>query len=310
MDPQSTFVRLYIAPHTDITEIELNRDLLWRGGETPDKVVIGQGWYGRSFSLKDPSCSKPNGVCEFQGRSKAGPCSDAAGILDLQGVDDIITKDNPKPVWEKEAGVKLITWDRNKGVSDDDTDTSKQKQDFANSRCLGGLMVWAMDPTKSNGLGPAPVAPSQQGDADQMSADQLAKLSCPASACGAKFPPGTNGVTQMNGQPGQLSTTDRCPKNQYQSLCCDDGTQMGRCQWGGWKEVGLPCVSGCKDGETNSVRIQTTKTIEKLRRVTVDFRVTASLASSLLFTRTNWNATLATRWKLRQKLQLHRRHLP
>ena len=253
-DAQSKFVGPYIAPHTNITEIDLGLDLLWRSGVDPAKVVMGQGWYGRSFTIKDPSCDKPNGVCEFTGGAKAGPCSNAAGILDLEEIDDIISKNNLKPIHDEKAGVKWITWDSNQWVSYDDTDTFAQKKDFANSRCLGGLMVWAMDQvdqTKSNGLGPAPaVTPPQQSNANQMSVDQQAGLTCQASPCGVGCPPGTNAVTQMNGQPGQLSTADRCPKNKYQTLCCLDGTQTGKCQWRGWKGVGLPCVSGCKDGET------------------------------------------------------------
>ena len=255
-DAQSKFVGPYIAPHTNITEIDLGLDLLWRSGVDPAKVVMGQGWYGRSFTLKDPSCNKPNGVCEFTGGAKAGPCSNAAGILDLEEIDDIIGKNNLKPVHDETAAVKWITWDSDQWVSYDDSDTFKQKKDFANSRCLGGLMVWAMDQvdqTKPNGLGPASavsVTPPQQSNANQMSADQQAGLTCKASACGAGCPPGTNAVTQMDGQPGQLSTTSRCPKKQYQTLCCLDGTQTGKCEWRGWRGVGLPCISGCKDGET------------------------------------------------------------
>lgn len=255
-DAQSKFVGPYIAPHTNITEIDLGLDLLWRSGVDPAKVVMGQGWYGRSFTLKDPSCNKPNGICEFTAGGKAGPCSNAAGILDLEEIEDIIAKNDLKPVHDETAAVKWITWDSNQWVSYDDSETFKQKKDFADKRCLGGLMVWAMDQvdqTKPNGLGPASavsITPPQQSNANQMSADQQAGLTCKASACGASCPPGTNAVTQMNGQPGQLSTTDRCPKKQYQTLCCLDGTQTGKCQWRGWKGVGLPCVSGCKDGET------------------------------------------------------------
>lgn len=46
-DKDSKFVGPYIAPHTNDTEIDLGLDLLWRAGVTPDKVVLGQGWYGR-----------------------------------------------------------------------------------------------------------------------------------------------------------------------------------------------------------------------------------------------------------------------
>lgn len=149
-----------------------------------------------------------------------------------------------------------ITWDSNQWVSYDDADTFKQKKDFANSRCLGGLMVWAMDQvdqTASNGLGPVPdvdVTSSQQSDAQQMSADQEAGLTCRTTDCGESCPPGTNPVTETNGQPGQLSTSSRCEKGKYRTVCCDDGTTMGKCQWRGYRGAGLSCISGCADGET------------------------------------------------------------
>lgn len=236
---------------------DLGLDLLWRAGVTPDKVVMGQGWYGRSFTLKDPSCNTPNGVCEFTGGAKAGPCSDASGILDNQEIQDIIKKNNLKPVHDEKTGVNWITWDSDQWVSFDDDTTFKQKRDFANKRCLGGLMVWAIDQvdqSAANGLGPAPgVTNSQQSDANQMAADQQAGVTCYSTACGDKCKKGTNPVTQMSGQPGQISTSDRCPKGKYETLCCDDGTIMGVCKWRGFKGVGLPCTSGCADGETKVV---------------------------------------------------------
>lgn len=58
---------------------------------------MGEAWYGRSFTLKDAKCSTPNGVCQFDpsvnavagidgGGANAGPCSNAAGILDYQEI--------------------------------------------------------------------------------------------------------------------------------------------------------------------------------------------------------------------------------
>jgi chitinase len=219
-DSVSKFVGPYIAPHANITEIDLGLDLLWRSGVTPEKIVMGEGWYGRSFTLKDPSCSTPNGACEFSGGANAGPCSNAAGILDNQEIQDIITKNNLKPVHDEKAAVKWITWDNDQWVSFDDDDTFKQKRDFANSRCLGGLMVWAMDQidqTGSNGLGPAPgITKSQKDDVKQISADEAAGVTCYSTGCGDKCKKGTNPVSQMTGQPGQLSTSSRCPKGKYQ----------------------------------------------------------------------------------------------
>ena len=258
-DAQSKFLGPYIAPHTNITEIDLALDLLWRAGVDSNKVVMGQGWYGRSFTLKDPSCSIPDGKCEFSGGANAGPCSKASGILDYQEITDVIKKTGVKPVWDKTAGVKYITWDSNQWISYDDADTFQQKRDLANSRCLGGLMVWALDQvsqTADNGFGGsaagagAQVSSSQQQDANQATKDNLARLTCYVADCSQNCKPGTSEVAQFNGQPNQLSTSDRCAKKAYRSLCCDSKTNVGTCEWRGYRGVGLGCISGCAAGGT------------------------------------------------------------
>jgi chitinase len=43
-DASSQFVGPYIAPHTNLTEIDLGLDLLWRAGVDANKVVLGEGW--------------------------------------------------------------------------------------------------------------------------------------------------------------------------------------------------------------------------------------------------------------------------
>ena len=220
---------------------------------------MGQGWYGRSFTLKDPSCSTPNGICEFSGGANAGPCSKASGILDYEEISDIITQNALKPVWDKTAGVKWITWDNNQWVSYDDADTFQEKREFANSRCLGGLMVWAVDQvsqTADNGFGGsaaaagAEVSASQKQDANQASMNNLAGVTCYTAECNANCKIGTSEVAQFNGQPGQLSTSDRCASGGYRSLCCDTQSKLGTCQWRGYRGAGLSCIGGCADGET------------------------------------------------------------
>ncbi|TRX89905.1 hypothetical protein FHL15_009177 [Xylaria flabelliformis] len=253
-DAQSQFIGPYIAPHTNVTEIDMGMDLLWRAGVGPGKVVMGLGWYGRSFTLADPSCNKPNGVCKFTGGAEAGECSKASGILTLQEIQNTISFNGVTPVWDKEAMVKWVTWDSNQWVSYDDDDTFDQKRQFANSRCLGGTMVWAMDQRdqgEDNGLAPAKgVTTGQQEDAKQMSQDIAAGVSCYVTDCDAKCKKGTNPVTQMNGQPGKLSSANKCDANKYRTLCCDDGTTMGVCKWRGYRGLGLSCMGGCDDNET------------------------------------------------------------
>lgn len=98
------------------------------------------------------------------------------------------------------------------------------------------------------------VTKEQQADAKQKADDLTAGISCYTTDCDAKCKKGTNQVAQMNGQPGSLSTNDRCDKGKYRSLCCDDGTTMGTCQWRGYRGNGLSCIAGCDDGETEVVQ--------------------------------------------------------
>jgi chitinase len=78
--------------------------------------------------LKDPSCNKPNGVCQFSGGAEAGPCSGTSGILDYREIEDVINKYNPDVIWDKDAGVKWITWNNDQWISYDDDDTFSQKK--------------------------------------------------------------------------------------------------------------------------------------------------------------------------------------
>jgi chitinase len=71
----------YVKPHANWTEIEEGLDLLWRAGVQPSKINIGLGWYGRSFTLANPSCKNPDGVCLFSQGGSPGECTKSAGTL-------------------------------------------------------------------------------------------------------------------------------------------------------------------------------------------------------------------------------------
>lgn len=46
---------IVVNPHTNLTEINNALDLLWRNNINHSNVVMGLGFYGRSFTLADPS---------------------------------------------------------------------------------------------------------------------------------------------------------------------------------------------------------------------------------------------------------------
>lgn len=80
-DSKDVYTGPYIRPHTNLTEIEQGLDLLWMAGVNPSMVNLGVGWYGRSFTLADPTCTEPNGICQFTQGGNPGPCTYSAGTL-------------------------------------------------------------------------------------------------------------------------------------------------------------------------------------------------------------------------------------
>lgn len=132
-----------VQPHTNLTEISEGLDLLWRNNIEPSKVVLGMGFYGRSFTLSDPSCSTPG--CPFSGGGNPGQCTQTSGILSNSEIQDVIAQYDLTPILNEEAGIKYIVWDSDQWVSYDDEETLALKRTFANKKCLGGRMVWALD---------------------------------------------------------------------------------------------------------------------------------------------------------------------
>lgn len=92
--------------------------------------------------MKDPNCMSAG--CEFTDGAKGGECTGTPGVLSVAEINKII-KNGGKVTYDAAAAVKIVTWDTDQWVSFDDVETLKIKQDYANRRCLGGTMVWAID---------------------------------------------------------------------------------------------------------------------------------------------------------------------
>lgn len=60
----------YVRSHTNITEIKESLNMFFKNGVPSNKLVLGLGAYGRSYTLKDINCFKPG--CEFIGPGKPG----------------------------------------------------------------------------------------------------------------------------------------------------------------------------------------------------------------------------------------------
>ncbi|OBS25926.1 hypothetical protein FPOA_06459 [Fusarium poae] len=140
-DHGKNYTQPLLNAHSNLTEIDLALDLLWRNNIQSDKVVLGMGFYGRAFSVQSGTCTEPG--CLFKAAGKAGECSREKGILLNSEIVTTLKKHNVKSQLFKEEAVKIAKWG-NQWVSYDDEDTFPLKTEYANSRCLGGVMVWAI----------------------------------------------------------------------------------------------------------------------------------------------------------------------
>lgn len=133
-----------VQGHTNLTEIKQATSLLWRAGLKPEQVVMGFGFYGRSFQLSDPSCSEPG--CQFSGSARPGPCSNTSGILMYYEIQAMLNQvPDLQPVHDKEAAINYVVFDKNQWVSYDDGKTFKEKLKWANDIGIGGSLIWASD---------------------------------------------------------------------------------------------------------------------------------------------------------------------
>ncbi|KAJ6018170.1 class V chitinase [Penicillium sp. IBT 35674x] len=262
-DATDLYTGPYIRPHTNLTEIKEGLDLLWMAGVEPSQVNLGLGWYGRSFTLVDSSCSSPNGVCEFSGGGNPGSCTNSAGTLSIAEIKAIQAAETVVESYDSEAAVKWITWNSNQWVSFDDGVTMNQKMEAANDLCLGGIMIWSMDMDNTNGDAMSDLMGI--GEANGVTAAQAANYksqlenatleasiasSCYWTLCGGTCNSTYFDVTEARGQVANVQQDSVCASGEYQTLCCAPQTTMGTCQWNGYRGVGLPCTPVCEDTDS------------------------------------------------------------
>ncbi|OJJ00682.1 hypothetical protein ASPVEDRAFT_129047 [Aspergillus versicolor CBS 583.65] len=133
----------YALAHTNLTEINLALELLWRNHINPERINLGLGFYGRSFTLASPDCVQAG--CEWSEGGRPGKCTNTSGILSATEVSRILKEGKGMSFEDKEAAVQIVVFDKDQWVAYDDEKTLKTKLEFANKRCLGGTMVWAVD---------------------------------------------------------------------------------------------------------------------------------------------------------------------
>ncbi|KAL9578954.1 MAG: hypothetical protein Q9203_006905 [Teloschistes exilis] len=225
-DSTDKYIGAVVNAHTNLTEINQTMDLLWRNNINPDQVVLGLGFYGRSFTLTDPSCTHAG--CPFSSGGNPGECSASAGTLTFAEIQRLVAA-GAQETLVQDAAVKQAVFGGNQWVSYDDAETFKMKIDYANSKCLGGTMVWAVSTDDSKGS--AAAALSRSTGRTTLSLAVVGKnpdpiSSCQWGECGKDCPAGTSPAQRGDrGGKGNAAIFNECDKHGSRNFCCpSDGT--------------------------------------------------------------------------------------
>ncbi|THV55841.1 hypothetical protein BGAL_0003g00830 [Botrytis galanthina] len=245
-----------VQAHTNLTEIKDSVELLWRVNVPPEKVVLGLGFYGRSFQLSDTSCGSPG--CAFSGAAEAGTCTKSAGTLAYFEIMDIIDKQAPEVTWDKTDAVKYFQYGatKNQWVSYDDSDTFAQKVEWANGVGLGGVMIWSVDQDDTDfdalkGLiGKDIPKLSKLETTSTLVAGTWASQNgqdCQKTDCLSDSEVGSWG-SDFAIAPNGGAFTDTCGKNKKKYIICPIDAMPSTCQWRGG-ETGRACHGQCHTNE-------------------------------------------------------------
>jgi Glycosyl hydrolases family 18 len=135
----------YLKGHTDWRKIDEALGLLARNGVRPEKIVMGFGFYGRSFTMASSNCREPNGVCQASDGGDPGSCTDTAGVLTYYEVASRNESGDVETFYDADNTVKYSVFNTNQWISYDDEQSFRDKLVRLSENCLGGMMVWAVD---------------------------------------------------------------------------------------------------------------------------------------------------------------------
>ncbi|KAJ4142851.1 hypothetical protein NW754_010290 [Fusarium falciforme] len=254
-DQDKKWTGSYLNAHTNLTEIDLALDLLWRNDIDPGQVVLGLGFYGRAFTAANKSCMEPG--CMFASGGERGDCSREVGVLLNSEIDAIVKKHSITPKLYRREAVKVATWG-DQWVAYDDEETFKLKSEFAQSRCLGRLMVWAIShdtkEVKYN-LALAAVASrkirgSGSGE-DAYKQVDIPNDQCKWTDCQQSCPKGWIHMDRedSSARKGEKMLDETgCGGEGTHSFCCPPSSKLPTCGWYGHGNGNCKSSSSCPEG--------------------------------------------------------------
>ncbi|CAK5268570.1 unnamed protein product [Mycena citricolor] len=219
-DGVDPYIGSLVLAHTNLTEIKDTLSLFDNVGVNPNQIVLGIGFYGRSFQLASASCSSPG--CAFVGGANPGPCSANSGTLMFSEIEQIIAQNSLQPILDPDAAVKYIVWNNDQWVS-------------------YGTMIWSVDQDDLQYSALSALYPGI--DVNKPSSVESGNQ-CTITGCGQNCPSGWDTLTTLTTNPGAGSS---CNANSPAKLCCPSGNAPQSCSWrGGGSST---CNPSCNVGE-------------------------------------------------------------
>jgi hypothetical protein len=156
--------------HTNLTDTENTLQLLWDEGVKPNHVILGTLFNGVGFTAMESTCLEPG--CLHASGSDPQSCSQEVGVMSTMEIEDVIRRTGKTPVLHVDAAVQVLAFDDDQWVAYDDEETLKIKAEYAQSRCLGGVMAWVSQDSPeghltaalSQAIGKPNVTNTEQGD--------------------------------------------------------------------------------------------------------------------------------------------------
>ncbi|GLB40894.1 putative family 18 [Lyophyllum shimeji] len=169
-----------VLPHTAIPEVNAAVDMFVKAGVPLKSVNLGIGFYGRTFTLANPSCNTAG--CPMKGGGNGGPCTGTSGYLAYGEIDYLIQTKGLKPKYNATSQTMVLTYD-DQWIGYENPDTIANKLKYVIKRSMPGVLIWAADLDLNNQLLNAIIGASGR--------PVMSATDCPADGIWPRTPAGT-----------------------------------------------------------------------------------------------------------------------
>lgn len=208
-----------VLPHTAIPEVNAAVSMFVKAGVPLKTVNLGIGFYGRSFTLADPSCNTTG--CPMTGGGTEGPCTGESGFLAYGEIDYLIQSKGLKPEFNETSQTMVIKYG-DQWIGYENPETIANKLKYVIKRSMPGVLIWAVDLDLNSQLLNAVVGSSGR--------PVMSATDCPAEGVWPRTPAGITATINCDTDKSGPKKTRACGGPAWgepNEKMCDLGELMG-----------------------------------------------------------------------------------